>query len=336
MTASGLCRGIFAASLMASAAHAADRTETISVGGYDRTYIYHLPESGDGRLPVVLVLPEAGVDGASALKDYRWSALADKQGFIAVGLDALPVDPARTELFQTNPYFWSDGSGRGNAKRGHLDDTAYVRAVLDDLSEHMKVDAKRVYAVGFGNGASMASELGQRLPNRLAAIALIAGHAWSPDAPTRPLSVLLLHGASDPVDPIQGGLGVNVWTHGYDQRPAARKTADIWAAALQCKGDPVKSAAGDLDLLDWQGCAGGVALDYAIIPAEGHHWPGGIDDQLSSLGPNGDFDATGYIWNWFPETFSELIFASPSWERPTGRAGRVRVHAIQAGNNPLP
>ena len=303
MTASGPCKAAFVAASMAFtvSVHAADRTETISVGGHDRTYIYHLPESGDGRLPVVLVLPEAGVDGASALKDYRWSALADRQGFIAVGLDALPVDPNRAELFQTNPSFWSDGSGRGNAKRGHLDDTAYVRAVLEDLSEHMKVDARRIYAVGFGNGASMASELGQRLSDRLAAVAMIAGNAWSPDTPAKPLSVLLLHGASDPVDPVEGGLGVNVWTHGYDQRPAARKSADIWASALRCNPDPAKADAAGLDMLAWKGCADAVTLDYATIPGQGHHWPGGVDDQLTSLGPNTKFNATGYVWSWFQQ-----------------------------------
>ncbi len=300
MTANILIRAGFLLSIVfAGGAHAGDQTETISVGGYDRTYLYHLPAKAEGKLPVVLILPDAGVSGAAALKDYRWNGLADKQGFVAVGLQALPVDPARGELFQTNPWFWSDGSGRGNAKRGHLDDSAYVEAVLDDLAEHAKIDTQRVYAVGLGNGGSMASELGQKLPRRLAAVASVAGHAWSLDTPDKPVSVLLLYAASDPVDPVEGGLGMNVWSHGFDQRPPARKSADTWAAALKCSGEPAQADTGGLSLLSWHGCTGDAALDYAIVPGQGHHWPGGVDDMMSSLGPNSDFDAAGFIWTWF-------------------------------------
>jgi polyhydroxybutyrate depolymerase len=294
-----LISAAFAATILACGiAHASDKTETITINGYDRTYTYHMPSHGEGKLPIVLVLPESGVSGADAIQNYRWSSLGDKKGFIAVGLDALPVDPTRAELFQTNPSFWSDGSGRGNAKRGHLDDTAYVDAVLDDLADRVKVDPKRIYAVGFGNGGSMVNELGQRLSGKLAAIAAFAGHAWSPDTPMKPLSVLLLYGASDPVDPVTGGMGTNVWTHGFDPRPPAQKTVDTWVAALKCPGDGVKAEDNGLTAVNWDGCAGGTAVTYGIIPAQGHHWPGGDDDMMPSIGPNSDFDADGFIWAW--------------------------------------
>jgi polyhydroxybutyrate depolymerase len=284
----------------ATAATAAEKTVKLEVQGYDRTYTYHSPDA-KGRLPLVLVLPESGVSGADALTQYRWSALADKEKFIAVGLDALPVEPAKAEMFQTNPSYWSDGSGRGNAFRGHLDDSAYVRAVLDDLDDRLSLDPKRIYATGIGNGGSMANELGVTLSGRLAAIAPVMGHLWDSDRPANAISVLMIYGAKDTVDPVEGGMGINQWTHGFDRRPAASDTAHAWAKDLACPGDPTVTSNDTMNRNEWTGCMGNASVEYVILPNQGHHWPGGVDDGLSSLGPNGSFDATGFIWQWFKD-----------------------------------
>jgi polyhydroxybutyrate depolymerase len=294
--------GFFFAALLliANPAHASDKPITLSTGGYDRAYIAHRPSGQDGKLPVVLVLPDTGIDTAKALGDYGWAALADKQKFVAVVLEPLPVDPSKAEMFQTNPGFWSDGSGRGNAKRGHLDDVRYVRAVLDDLGDHMKIDPSKVYAVGIGNGGSMVNLLGIEMSDRLAGIASIAGHVWSPDKPRRPLPVLLMYGSLDPVEPVNGGMGTNAWTHGLEQRPPTLASAEAWARALDCPGLPASSSGEKgLNMTAWTGCADGSRVEYDVIPEQGHHWPGGKDDMMPSFGPTGSFDATGYIWAWF-------------------------------------
>ena len=286
--------------LATTSAHASDKPVTLSTGGYERTYIAHRPSGADGRLPVVLVLPDTGMDTAKALADYGWAALADKRKFVAVALEPLPVDPSKAEMFQTNPGYWSDGSGRGNAKRGHLDDVRYVRAVLDDLADRMKIDGSKIYAVGIGNGGSMVNLLGLEMSDRLAGIAAIAGHVWSPDKPRRPLPVLLMAGSADPVEPVGGGMGLNAWTHGMEQRPPELASAEAWAKALDCTGKPASSSGeSGLSVTVWNGCAEASRMEYDVIPDQGHHWPGGKDDMMPSFGPNSGFDATGYIWNWF-------------------------------------
>ena len=291
--------------VLAGRAQAAeDHTFSLKGGKYQRVYTVHVPDTaGRGPMPVVLVLPEAGSDGAQALNRYGWKDLADKQGFIAVGLTPLAVDPSKAQTFQKNPTVWSDGSGRGNATRGSIDDGQYARAVLEDLGKRYIVDERRLYAVGFGNGGSMAQLLGLVLSDRLAAVASIAGHLWSLAPPVRPLPVMLIYGAADPVDPIDGGTGVNMWTHGPEQRPAPRLSADRWAKALGCEAMPQTTRlAGKVTDTAWRTCPAGASVDMLTVPDLGHRWPGGTDDAMPAdmVGPaNNAFQAAPFLWNFF-------------------------------------
>lgn len=289
------------ATVLAGTAHAATKTVSFDLGGFTRSYVYTAPGDAHAPMAVVLVLPDSGVDGATALDRYRWKALAASKGFIAVGLDPLPVEPAKPEMFQTNPGFWSDGSGRGNAKRGDLDDVAFARAALDDLGHRIRIDPKRIFATGFGNGGSMAHRLGAELSDRLAAIAPVAGHLWKPAVPDTPLSVLMIYGASDPADPVMGGPGINVWSHQYERRPATTSDALSWTKALACKSGPVaQPLPNNVTRSAWRGCAGDTGVDYVVVPGMGHHWPDGVDDEQPSLGPAADaLDGTAFIWEWF-------------------------------------
>jgi polyhydroxybutyrate depolymerase len=290
------------AAALATTAHAANmKGVTLKMGDYDRSYVYTTTGGTTDPVAVVLVLPDSGEDGATALERYRWSGLAAKEGFVAVGLDALPVEPEKPEMFQTNPYFWSDGSGRGNAHRGDLDDVAYVNAVLGDLSRRIKVDSRRVYATGFGNGASMVHRLGMQLSDRIVAIAPVSGYLWNAGIPDNFLPVMMIYGSADPVEPIRGGYGINMWTHQMDQAPATTASAVGWVQALGCKTGPTGSKLpSEVTQTSWSDCAGKASVDYIVVPGQGHHWPGGVDDDMSSLGPNtAALDATPFIWDWF-------------------------------------
>ncbi len=287
--------------LFAVQAHAETRSVDLTVDGHARSYSYVAPSHAEERLPVVLLLPDSGMASEAMLDGDGWGRLAREKNFIAVALKPLPVDPARPEMFQTNPGFWSDGSGRGNAKRGALDDIAYVRAALDDLRRRETVDEKRLFATGLGNGGSMVHRLGMELSDRLAAIAPVAGHLWVTQQPARPLAVILIVGGRDPVDPPAGGSGLNVWTHGLERRPAARLDAASWAEALGCttQGSMLPLSGGAVHDV-WSGCADGGSVEGVFVPGLGHHWPGGADDDMASLGPrDGTLDATRFLWDWF-------------------------------------
>jgi polyhydroxybutyrate depolymerase len=91
--------------------------------------------------------------------------------------------------------------------RAGVDDVAFINSVIDDVSGQDAVDPGRVYATGISNGAFMAQRLGCDLADRIVAIAPVAGTlgAGVSCQPDQPVSVLEMHGTSDPLVPYAGG-----------------------------------------------------------------------------------------------------------------------------------
>ncbi len=70
------------------------------------------------------------------------------------------------------------------------------------------VDPHRVYLTGMSNGAMMAYRVALERPERVAAIAPVAGAmALDPDLVRVPVPVLHMHGTDDRHAPFEGGVG---------------------------------------------------------------------------------------------------------------------------------
>lgn len=71
---------------------------TIRVDGFDRTYLVHRPAgSNSGKaLPVVMMFHGRGSSSSSAANDFGWIEKFDKEGFLIVFPQALPIDSARS------------------------------------------------------------------------------------------------------------------------------------------------------------------------------------------------------------------------------------------------
>ena len=61
-----------------------DPRETISIDGFERTYLLHVPPKTHNKLPVVMILHGRGATSESAANDFGWTEKADQSGFIAV------------------------------------------------------------------------------------------------------------------------------------------------------------------------------------------------------------------------------------------------------------
>lgn len=256
--------------------------ESVASGGLTRTYIVHVPAGYDGatRAPVVLLFHGFAL-GADFMELYTGIAdAADAGGFIAV----IPNG-------QGSPSFWNTGMP------GAADDVAFVRDLLAKLDGELCVDPARVYAAGFSNGGGMAQLLSCDMPDRIAAVAVVASThlTCTPHTP-----VVAFHGDSDPVQRFDGGVGIDVGEPpGVTGTPAPVRTrlAD-WAAALGCDATPTASHPGpDVDLSTFSRCSGGGAdvLLYVIVGG-GHTWPGGT----ASLGATTrTISATSLMWEFF-------------------------------------
>ncbi|NNL86949.1 MAG: alpha/beta fold hydrolase, partial [Myxococcales bacterium] len=88
-----------------------------------------------------------------------------------------------------------------------VDDTAYLRAMIDDIGKRYRVDARRIYIVGHSNGGFMGYRLACEHADIVAAVVSIAGATLSDTercSPDEPVHILQIHGDRDGTVPFRG------------------------------------------------------------------------------------------------------------------------------------
>ncbi len=277
---------------------------TVQAGGLNRTYYLHAPADRprDRAAPLVLVFHGGGGTPAFAERESKFSELADRDGFLVV----YPEGVGKS---------WNDGRGVQSivAQRDSVDDLAFVAALIDDVAKSHRLDAQRVFATGISNGAIFSHHLGANLSSRIAAIAPVAGGV--PETlsarfkPEKPVAVLILQGADDPLVPYPGG---DVTPPGAGKRGrivATEQAAVLWAGHNGCQREPVAEDLADKDPKD--GCTArkltyakgkdGTEVVLCRIAGGGHTWPNGLQYLPRRIIGNvcRDFDGTKVIWEFF-------------------------------------
>jgi polyhydroxybutyrate depolymerase len=277
----------------------------LTVGDLERKAFIHVLKGYDGKkpVPVVLMIHGAGGTGEWTNNETSWGDKADKEGFLVVLPEGVPVNAAKPAKFLTNPQLWNDGSGRGVIGRQNNDDVGFIKALLDELEKRYRVDSKRVYATGFSNGAGMTFRLGAELAPRLAAIAPVASHCWLKDPkPERAIPTLYMVGTQDPLIPLVGGEVKSPWTGRAEQKPAVSETLDKWAKALGCPAEPkVVQDQDGVKIVNYGPGKDQAELLAYTIDGLGHHWPSGKGGLGRRIGgePSSKVRATDVIWDFF-------------------------------------
>ena len=149
-----------------------------------------------------------------------WIEKADKQRFIVVFPQALPVDPARPSgasppniliqhwTFTANDSVWWTHkiaanypylANPENPRIIHPLDAPFLAAVLHDVLKKYRADTRRVYVVGFSSGAEMASDFAQSASTEVAAVAIVGSVGLDRLLQlTHPVSAFLAIGTDDP------------------------------------------------------------------------------------------------------------------------------------------
>ncbi len=260
----------------------------LTVGDSKRTYIVHVPPGHRPDEPLPVVLDFHGW-GSTANAQAFYSGLdleADSAGFLA-------VHPQGTGWFSS----WNAGPCCGSAASDHVDDVAFVDAVLDDLAHLATLDQARIYATGISNGAMMAYRLACERPERIAAIAAVSGAVHlDPCNTSRPVPVLHIHGAKDEIAPFAGG---SRWWSSYNAASVTEVVAE-WAARDGC--DAASQPAldqGEVSCRAYPECRGGAEVELCVVAGGGHTWPGARLD-ISGLGHSTeDLNATDFMWRFF-------------------------------------
>ena len=287
-----------------------DYQRSIDHEGRQRSYIAHLPHqaSSGAPLPVVLNFHGGGGNAKDHKKHIGMDQLADKEGFIT-------IYPNGTGRFKNSLLTWNAGSCCGYSQEENVDDVAFIRALLIDLSQWTPIDSERVYATGLSNGAMMSYRLGAELSDLIAAIAPVAGSMTVPSI-TAPRSVPLMHihSVDDPRALYAGGLGPPFpFTNQRVLHPGVEDTLDHWITHNGCPENPIleitiQGSAGTEEenhtatKIRYGPCSDGAQVIHWKLTGAGHVWPGRESRLEDIVGPaTMIIDANEEIWNFFQQ-----------------------------------
>ena len=271
---------------------------TVTSGGRERTAIVYVPTGYNARkpLPLVLDLHGSGSNSAEQMARSELSETAELNAFITVAPQgALPGGrwnvPGVTTNDPTAP-----------------DDEQFLSDLIDHLQATLCIDERRVYGAGYSGGGRMISQYACDHPERVAAIAPVAGlragfpvnelNEWQPDPatcdPERSVPVITFSGTADPVNPYLGG-GAPYWRYGV---PAAQAR---WAEINDCRQGPrIQVLTEHVDQVAYEACPHNANVVMYLIENGGHVWPSSEAFVGSGLGEvTFEIDANALIWDFF-------------------------------------
>lgn len=270
-----------------------DVVATLPVDGVSRSYTLHLPPAaaGGAPLPLVVVLHGGGADAASAIALTGFSAEADAEGFIV----AYPNGTGRLKptAETAGQFSWNAGDCCGAAMRQDADDVGFLRALVSTIERGHAVDRHRVYAAGFSAGGMMAYRLACDAGDIFAGVAVVSGAILvSSCTPSRPVSVIHIHGTGDEAVPFDGTAKRESYARA--KFPPVRESVAFWAAFDGCQSQPVvRATVLGIKAEDYPDCRAGTAVRFDVVEGGIHAWP----DGTSTPG----FVATPHIWHFFAD-----------------------------------
>ena len=281
---------IVGAVLAPCAAHAADTTLTLDVGGVPRTAFVHAPDKIDPSHRYALVIGFHGGAGNAEgyIENSQLFAKGEAAGFIVVCPQGTPIPlPGDHRVWNSGPEYERSSHG--------ADDVAFTRQIIDRVSQTYPIDARRVYVTGFSNGGQMAYRLAIELADRVAAIAPMSGGRLAEgERPSRPVPVMHFHGIADTVYPLRGGLG----SHSIGRTPhvGIDDVIDEWR-----RFDGADATATIEPHGGWEAHrhAGTAPVVLVLVEGMGHQIAGGHDDHLPDQAMRDQPDAIAMALGFF-------------------------------------
>lgn len=271
-------------------------------GGFNRTYLIHVPPSYKSSTETPLVVAFHGAGGYSRImaadQYYGWISKSDKEGFIvAFPNGASPYEDGR---FGT----WNAGKCCAYARDYRIDDVDFVRDVVLDIQAAYKIDRTRIFATGMSNGGMFSYTLACNLPDVFRAAASVAGTDNNIECrASKAVSILHIHAKDDDHVLFNGGAGPNVYKDKskVTEFTSVPATMSMWLKRDGCMETPkrivdVPGAYCDL----YSQCNAGTQVQLCVTEKGGHSWPGAKATPLKKPhNPSNAINATDVIWDFF-------------------------------------
>jgi polyhydroxybutyrate depolymerase len=258
-------------------------SDTLVSSGETRDYILHVPPNYDANRPTPLVITIHGASIWPAAQQAlsQWDRVADREGFIV----AYP----------------GGRSGRGPR---HFDaaDVTFIADLIDAVQRTYNIDRARIYANGLSNGGGLSFLLSCTMPDRIAAVGLVAAahlFSWNLCRDLRPVPMIAFHGTADDAALYDGGRS---WVVSIPF-PSIPNVTARWAGRNHCAPTPVESqVAPDVVRIEYPECSSNAPVVLYRIDGGGHTWPGGRDLPEWFAGKTTQtIDASSLMWEFFSD-----------------------------------
>lgn len=269
---------------------------TLVVDELRRSYLIHVPPQYCPEQPaaVVLILHGAGTNAAFTVPFTGMNRKADEAGFVAVYPNGTGVGPLRS----------FNAGGVNTENPDQVDDVLFISELLDDLDKIVNVDPRRVFATGMSNGGMMCYRLAAELPERIAAIAPVAGTmAIEQASPSRPVPVMHFHGTEDWIVPYDGP---NEGIPDFLTFKSVDETIAAWVEINGCPPIPVIDEFPDqfddgttVTRFTYGPGTGGSEVVLMRIAGGGHTWPGRPSPFPFLGNSTREISANDLIWEFF-------------------------------------
>lgn len=271
----------------------ADRkTIKITSSGEKREYLLHIPRSYNPANPTALVITIHGFAEwpAHVMHISGWNRMSEKAGFLV-------AYPSGTGF----PKHWRVMSKPGSSEGAQLE-VDFITDLISHLEQTFNIDRARIFANGFSNGGGMTHVLAEEVPEKIAAIGIIAGALVYPfqNHPThRRVPLIAFHGSADPIVPITGG----------PSRYFAIPFPDIpewmgkWAAQNGCNPTPAQIfRSAHVTGIQYEDPSHRKDVIFYTVDDGGHAWPGGLSIQKFLVGKTtAEINATELMWQFFEQ-----------------------------------
>ncbi len=197
----------------------------------------HVPASYDPGTPapLAILLHGYGSNGSATEAFFGFATAAETAGIIYAAPDGT------TDL--SGYPFWNATDACCNFNNSTVDDSGYLRSLVEAIQADYNIDDLCVYFAGLSNGGFMSYRMACDHADLIAGIVSVAGATFDDAAdcsPTEPVHILQIHGTADTVILYAGGsLAVPY--------PGAVESVETWAQYNGCVLTPV-AGPGTLDL----------------------------------------------------------------------------------------
>lgn len=201
----------------------------IDIGGRTVTVFTPVGYDPGTPAPVVMLLHGFGQNGANQDAYMQFSALADEFGFLYLYPDGTVGSITEPIVFSSS--FWNATDQCCDFANTGVDDSGYLRAVLDETQTLFNVDTTRVFVIGHSNGGFMAYRMACDHADLIAGIVSLAGATYFTPGdctPSEPVHILQIHGTLDDTSLYSGDSPNGV------PYPGAVASVETWATYDGC------------------------------------------------------------------------------------------------------